>query len=129
MTKNRWAKRTDETHNRIADALRSQGALVQSLHGVGSGCPDLLVLWMGRLLLMEVKDGSKPPSGQQLTEEEAKWHERWKDAPLYVVNCERAAVEALRAHDRKLSEWNIDYLVEQLQQPCQQCGHVHTSFL
>jgi hypothetical protein len=43
-------------------ALRSAGATVQSLAGVGKGVPDLLVGFKGQTLLFEVKDGFKPPS-------------------------------------------------------------------
>jgi hypothetical protein len=74
------AKRIDANQPEIVDALRRVGAVVQSLAELGRGCPDLLVAFRGDNYLMEVKDGSKPPSARQLTADEAAWHGRWKRA-------------------------------------------------
>lgn len=45
----RRAPRTDANQAEIVAALRTRGALVQSLAGVGAGVPDLLVGWRGAL--------------------------------------------------------------------------------
>ena len=84
------AKRIDDNQTEIVTALRGVGATVQSLAGVGCGCPDLLVGINGRNFLMEVKDGSKPPSRQSLTSEELIWHNEWKGAVKIVTNLEQA---------------------------------------
>lgn len=36
---------------------------------------DLLVFWRGQTLLVEIKDGSKPPSRRKLTTDEIRLHE------------------------------------------------------
>ena len=72
------AKRTDANQAEIMGAFRSCGASVQTLHEVGRGCPDLLVGFRGRNLLVEVKDGSKPPSKRRLRPDQVRWHERWR---------------------------------------------------
>lgn len=58
----------------------------------GKGCPDLLV---GHHLygnvLVEVKDGSKPPSSRCLTPDQKAWHEGWK-GPVHIVNNIREAL-------------------------------------
>jgi hypothetical protein len=71
------AAKVDANHGEIVDALRKIGASVQSLAAVGDGCPDLLVGFRGRNLLIEVKDGSKPPSGRKLTAAQSCWHWAW----------------------------------------------------
>ena len=54
--------RTDGNQQAVIDALRDEGASVQSLASVGDGCPDLVVGARGVTYLAEVKDGEKQPS-------------------------------------------------------------------
>jgi hypothetical protein len=72
------AKRTDSNQREIVDALRKCGASVFILSNVGKGCPDLLIGMNGKNFLAEIKDGSKPPSGQKLTEREQVFFNSWK---------------------------------------------------
>lgn len=75
--------RVDAPHGAIRDALRRIGCDVLSLAALGSGAPDLLVhAGEGRLLLLEVKDGTKPPSERQLTPAEQRFGVCW---PVHVV--------------------------------------------
>lgn len=84
------AKRVDENQADIVQALRQAGRLVQDLHAVGRGVPDLLVCApSGRLVLLEVK-----APGGRLNERERLWHELWARAPVVVV---RTIEEALAA--------------------------------
>ena len=76
----RRAARVDRNQTEVVEALRQAGCRVQPLHMVGKGCPDILVGRGGRLVLMEIKDGEKPPSARKLTEDEAAWHDLWADA-------------------------------------------------
>jgi hypothetical protein len=71
---------------------------VQSLASVGDGVPDLLVGVPGlkTLLLIEVKDGSKPPSARGLTEDQKRWHEAWQGYPVYVVTSVPEALETVK---------------------------------
>jgi hypothetical protein len=73
----RRAARTDANQGAIVDALRAVGATVTILSEVGQGVPDLLVGYRGLNLLLEVKDGSKPPSKRLLTPEQERWHAEW----------------------------------------------------
>jgi Holliday junction resolvase len=77
--------KVDANQARIVGALRQAGCRVQHLHTIGRGCPDLLVLHRGMLILVEVKDGDKPPSAQRLTPDEMQWHTEWQEAPLYIL--------------------------------------------
>ena len=69
--------RKDNNHDEIVDALRRVGASVQSLASVGDGCPDALVAFRGWHVL-EIKDGSKPPSARTLTPDQDTWHVIWE---------------------------------------------------
>ena len=95
----RLAARKDDNQDEIVDALRAIGATVQTLHQLGCGVPDLLVGWRGANLLLEVKDGSKPPSRRRLTKDEADWHEAWR-GQVATVNSADEALELLQIQVR-----------------------------
>lgn len=78
--------RKDDNQKEIEQALLQIGASVQSLHVVGSGCPDILCGYRGVNFALEVKDGNKPPSARQLTDDERDWHETWKGAVFIVYS-------------------------------------------
>ena len=74
----RRAAKVDANQAEIVKAFRGVGCSVQHLHAVGDGCPDLLVGKDGVNYLVEVKDGSRPPSDRQLTKPQRKWHDTWR---------------------------------------------------
>lgn len=74
----RRAAKKDANHNEIVKHLKAEGWAVLDLSRLGGGCPDILVSRRGFQVLVEIKDGSKPPSGRQLTDAQAKF---WKDWP------------------------------------------------
>jgi hypothetical protein len=85
--------RTDSNQAAIVKALRKAGYSVLSLAPMGKGCPDLLVNAGGdRLRLLEIKDGSKPPSQQRLTPDQIKFHQAW---PVVVVTAPEQAIRAM----------------------------------
>lgn len=91
----RTAARVDANQSMIVKALRGVGAFVQPLHTVGDGCPDLLVCYRGKTLLIEVKDGDKVPSQRKLTKDEEEWHAKAasKGTPVFIAeNIEDALV-------------------------------------
>lgn len=81
----RHRPRLDANHTEIVDGLRQIGATVQSLAGIGGGCPDILVGWHGVNILMEIKDGSKPASARKLTDDEQVWIDEWRGGDVWVV--------------------------------------------
>lgn len=85
------ANRVDANQSAIVAALRKIGASVQTLNAVKHGCPDLLVGFRGQNLLLEVKDGRKPPSARKLTQDENEWFADWRGC-VYVVYSEIDAV-------------------------------------
>jgi hypothetical protein len=72
----RRAARVDANHAAVVATLQSCGWIVVDCSRTGDGFPDLLVARAGQLLLVEVKDGAKPPSRQRLTAAEAQLHRR-----------------------------------------------------
>jgi hypothetical protein len=73
----RRAAKTDRNQQEIVKAFRDIGARVQVLSAVGKGCPDILVGFRGVNVLVEIKDGDKPPSARALTSDQVKWHDAW----------------------------------------------------
>ena len=80
-----WARRTDQNHAEIRDAMRKAGAEVEDLSGSGRGMPDTLVYTPdGRLLLVEIK----MPKGT-LTAAQVRFHARF---PVHIVRSVEAAL-------------------------------------
>lgn len=84
------AKRIDANQGVIVRAFRDMGASVQILSSVGKGCPDLIVGVFGINLLVEIKDGDKPPSQRKLTEHEKHFHESWKGQVCIIQSVDDA---------------------------------------
>ena len=74
----RWARKTDDNHQEIMDAFRAHAFSVADTSRLGQGFPDLVVAKGGINVLVEVKDGSKPPSARKLSEDEKKFMEAWR---------------------------------------------------
>lgn len=91
----RYANRIDENQNQIVKALRKAGAVVRII-SQGDGIPDLLVAYKGYTILMEVKDGNKPPSARKLTEAEQKFFDEWTGGMLVIVNSVEESLATLQ---------------------------------
>ncbi len=94
----RRAGKSDANQPGIVAALRQLGASVQVLSAIGKGCPDLLIGWHGRNLLLEVKDEDQPAYGQRLTPDQVTWHEGWR-GQVAVVHSLAEALAVLRNID------------------------------
>lgn len=84
---------TDRNQDKIVGALRKVGASVAITSGLGRGFPDLVVGYRTRNILIEVKDGTAPPSKRRLTPDQQEWHDAWRGQVCVVESPE----EALRA--------------------------------
>lgn len=96
MSLRRAAKR-DSNHQSVVKALRAAGCGVVDLAAVGCGVPDLLVCtptWPHETALVEVKDGSKPPSARKLTPDQERFHAAWKGR-VFVVTSPAEALQAI----------------------------------
>lgn len=93
---NRRAAKTDANQGEIVDALRAARCWVLDLSAVGRGCPDLLVggpVYPFKLVLLEIKDGAKPPSARKLTKDQIEFHANCQ-SPLFVVTSVSEALAA-----------------------------------
>jgi hypothetical protein len=90
----RRAARRDDNEKEIVAAMREAGAYVKVIND--EGLFDLLVSYRGKTMLIEVKDGSKPPSARRLTDAEQKFHDEWPGSDLYIVNSVEEALALLR---------------------------------
>jgi hypothetical protein len=90
----RRAARRDANERRVIDALRACGAYVKQIND--EGLADLLVFYRGHTLILEVKDGAKPPSARALTPAEQKFHDEWPGQNLYIVTSEHEALDILK---------------------------------
>jgi len=79
-------KRVDDNQSKVVKALRDLGATVQHLHAVGKGCPDIVVGFKGKNLLLEIKDGDK----KVLTPDQVNWHKLWKGQVNVVTSVDDA---------------------------------------
>lgn len=85
------AARKDKNHKEIADHLIAHGATVGDLSQVKRLC-DMVVGFRGINELVEIKDGSKPPSAQKLTEGEQGFHDRYTGTISIITTTEEADI-------------------------------------
>jgi hypothetical protein len=80
-----FPRRIDANQPEIVEAFRQLGCEVAITSNLGHGFPDLIVGKPKRqkVVLVEVKDGSKPPSARKLTPDEQKFRDAW--AGSYAV--------------------------------------------
>ena len=88
----RYARKLDDNQKAIAAHFHRLGCEVRSTAALGNGFPDLAVLYLGRIRLIEVKDGRKVPSARRLTPLEVAFAERW---PVELVECAEDATAAV----------------------------------
>lgn len=85
----------DANQAEIVRGLRARHHWVLDLSKVGIGCPDLLV-WSRtrcRYFLIEIKDGSKPPSKQALTPDQVRFHQSCPE--VFVCNSLEAVLKVI----------------------------------
>ena len=90
----RRAARRDTNEPEIIKALRACGAYVKPINDEGTF--DLLVSYRGHTLLLEIKDGQKPPSARKLTDAEQKFHDEWPGDNLHIVKSVEEALALLK---------------------------------
>jgi hypothetical protein len=79
----RRAARKDDNHQVIVKAFRGLGWSVLDTAQL-KNCVDLVVAKDGYTVMVEVKDGAKPPSARKLTVGELKFKQSW-NGPYFLV--------------------------------------------
>lgn len=64
------------------------GWSVLHTHTIGKGAPDIIIGKNMINILVEIKDGTKPPSARRLTPDEIKFHEAWRGKIVVVESLE-----------------------------------------
>src|SRR5574341_1685509 len=105
----RTKAKVDGNHVAVVDALRAIGCSVQSLAAIGNGCPDILVGYRGRNLLLEIKDGSLSPSRRALTPDQCRWHEHWRGDLRVVSDIEQAMSAVLNWKQEPVRETPLSF--------------------
>ena len=90
MISRRFSKR-DANHAVIVRALRSAGRHVVELFALGGSHPDIVVVWPGGIVFMEIK-----APGGKLTPGQVQYHGGWRGpaGSLVVVRDEHEALTA-----------------------------------
>lgn len=88
-----YAQRKDDNQSEIVAALRRIGCSVKVTH-VPS---DLLIGYRGRNILLEIKDGSKPPSARKLTPDQVIFQAEWRGQYDVVKTVDEAIAAVIRA--------------------------------
>lgn len=96
------AKRTDVNQKDIVQALRTFGATVVDLSGVGKGCPDLLIGFQNETYLIEIKKDSKA----KFTEQQLQFNEKWNGGKLARIETIDQAIYFLN-HGSIKNEKNV----------------------
>jgi hypothetical protein len=71
------ACKVDSNQPEIVKSFRRMGYAVAHTHTLGRGFPDLVISKQGKNFLIEVKDGSLPPSARKLTPAEQEFKDGW----------------------------------------------------
>lgn len=96
----RRAARIDDNQPEIVNLFRKLGWSVLVISQL-KNCCDIIVSKSLRTIAIEIKDGSKPPSQQKLTEGEQKFKNAWQGE--YAIITSEDDVMALLAVDRRNS--------------------------
>jgi hypothetical protein len=89
--------RTDRNQQELMDTARAVGCTVHDTHQLGGGFPDFLMFLNGKVLMIEVKDGDKPPSAQALTKQEEAFQTKWWSV-YYVVSTVDMLLQVIAAN-------------------------------
>ena len=96
------ARKVDANHAEIVKTFRQLGCTVLDLSRVGQGCPDVLVGYRGVNLLVEIKDGKKPPSKRLLTPDENEFFCKWK-GQVQVVTSQDDAIAMFQTETGRIA--------------------------
>jgi hypothetical protein len=90
-----YAKRVDENQKLIINTFIAMGASVLNLSRVGQGCPDLLIGYKNKSVLVEIKKDSKAV----FTEPQVKFMQNWRGGPVSRIDSVDAAIRLIKMLD------------------------------
>ena len=90
-----YKKRVDENQKQIIHTFIALGATVLNLSRVGEGCPDLLIGFKNKSVLVEIKKDSKA----MFTEPQVKFMQNWRGGPVSRIDSVDAAIRLIKMLD------------------------------
>ena len=90
-----YKKRVDENQKQIVHTFIALGSSVLNLSTVGRGCPDLLIGYRGKSVLVEIKRDSKAT----YTEPQIKFMQEWRGGPISRIDSVDAAIRLIKMLD------------------------------
>ena len=94
------AARTDTNHKEISVAFMSLGWSVLDIHQIPNSADILIGKWSLNIVI-EIKDGSKPPSKQKLTPGEIKFRDRWR-GDYRIITCLQDVIDLDQEYKNKI---------------------------
>lgn len=82
--------RIDKNQPEIVKTFREQGLTVAITSNAHDGFPDIVIGYGLITVLVEIKDGSKPPSQRKLTKDQVKFHSEFTGAITVIENVSQA---------------------------------------
>lgn len=115
----KFAKRIDENQNLIVDEFRKRGALVEITSTVGKGFPDIIVMYMGIVKLVEIKTESG-----KLTRVQKEWHDIHKAYVTIVRNVSdvKNLLLDMAINAETISRYDVDVSLEQYDKYAKKLG-------
>jgi hypothetical protein len=83
--------RIDSNQPIMVEAFRDMGCSVAITSNLGDGFVDVVLGFMGVNELIEIKDGSLPPSKRRLTPDEEEFHVNWNGSVQIAENLDDVA--------------------------------------
>jgi len=90
-----YKKRVDENQKLIFHTFIALGASVLDLSRVGQGCPDCLVGYKGKTVLVEIKSSNKA----NFTEPQIKFMQTWRGGAVSRIDSVDAAIRLIKMLD------------------------------
>lgn len=82
--------RKDDNHKEIEAVFLKAGASVLDMSQLGNGAPDIAVGYRKQNILIEIKDGKKPPSARRLTADEERFMQTWQGRYQVISSVDEA---------------------------------------
>ena len=90
-----YKKRVDENQQQLVHTFIALGASVLNLSRVGQGCPDLLIGYKNKSVLVEIKKDFKAT----FTEPQIKFMQNWRGGAVSRVDSVDAAIRLIKMLD------------------------------
>ncbi len=91
----RRAARVDDNQKQIVAVFKAASVSVAVTSNQHSGYPDLTIGYLGYNILVEIKDGNKPPSARKLTPKQREFRANWQ-GEYRIVTSESDALALIK---------------------------------